>query len=76
MFALIYWCLQTQFRIHFAHLNVMIRFDLNIFSALYKLSFDVLHDHIDQYIDFVRFWGAPILRGLEKGSGGSKKWTP
>ena len=48
----------------------------NMFSAFYKLSFDVLHDHIDQYIDFIRFWGAPILRGPEKGVRGVKKMDP
>ena len=47
-----------------------------MFSALYKLSFDVLHDHIGEYIDFIRFRGAPILRGPEKGVRGVQKMEP
>ena len=46
------------------------------YSAHYKLSFEVLHDHICQYIDFTPFWGVPFLRGQEKWVRGSKKLTP
>ena len=46
---------------------------LDPYSALKHLSFEVLHDHICQNLDFTYFWGAHVLRGLEKGVRGYKK---
>ena len=46
---------------------------LNPYSTLQYLSFEVLHDHICLSLDLTRFWGPPILRGLEKGVRGVQK---